>query len=114
MQPVYRPNPDDLTRKLQQEFPAAADRVRAAQLLAGLTDRVGLAVLKLASGAIDDVAAIVEKAKQDDRDVIAAAEYPNYLALGPHPNRSSPECRAAIAADAAQYDRWINDPIDRA
>lgn len=67
--------------------------------------RVRLAVLKLARGSLEDVRTLVDAARRDFRDVLAAAESPRLLRLPP--GRAGAEREAAIAADRAQYQAWL-------
>ena len=71
--------------------------------------RVRLAALKLAAGNLEELRRHVAVAKSDYRDVLAAAEYPQYFR---HSFRSSkPEVdreSAIISADWEQYKEWFS------
>ena len=101
-----------LDRKLEALFPSASEREAATALLEAIRsdregDRVALAVLKLAGSDPAKVAEYVEAAKGDYRDVLAWAEYPRQMKLGP--SASSPAIAQARQADAAEYRRWLAD-----
>lgn len=107
MQIAFHPQPGDVERKLAEIYPDPDQRRAVAGLLVELTDRVKLAVLRLAGANLTSVETYAALAQVDYRDVLAPAESPHYLALGLHPDLESPECRAAIAADVAQYREWV-------
>jgi hypothetical protein len=67
--------------------------------------RVQLAILKLSGGDLDQLRQYVEAAKQDFRDVLAGAEYPEEMRVG---FDISPEERRAIQErDRKQYLDWL-------
>lgn len=68
--------------------------------------RVQLAVLKLASGKIEDLRRYIEAAKSDYRDVLASAEYPAYFQHGTF--ASEAERENIIETDWHQYEAWLN------
>ena len=103
-----------LRAKIAQVFP---DR-DAAEILAVLDrygtephepepDRVQLAILKLCDEeGHDDPMHYVEAAKQDFRDVLAWAEYPNQMR---RPATIAPKERAKLMRrDEAQYRAWLD------
>lgn len=116
VQPVYQPRPDDLDRKLRALFPSDAGRDAARELLNTYgteawhreADRVRLAILYLARDDLDEVAAWVEEASVDYRDVLAAAEYPSLMTLAPGIEPASEEYVAALEADAKRYREWVD------
>ena len=69
--------------------------------------RVYLAILKLCDEEIlTEPSEYVKVAKQDYRDVLAWAEYPNQIKFGP---TKDPEKSAElIKKDAKQYQAWLN------
>ncbi len=76
------------------------------------TDRVHLAVLKIANGDLSEVERNVSIAINDYRDVIAEAEYPEQCKLGfagmdstPQPQLMEMEQR-----DLTQYQEWLKAP----
>lgn len=99
-----------LARKLDALFPSAGDRLAAAEILAGLDvpqerERIALAALKLAGTDLKRLRQAVESASGDFRDVLAWAESPRQMKLGP----SAPLAAQAAArtADAAEYQAWL-------
>ena len=112
-QPVPRVGRDDVVRIVDRDFPAA----QLETVLSILDDyrardsdpsRVQLAALKLAAGDIDRLRAVIEKAGQDFRDVVAAAEYPGYLRTQDVAALSAEQKRTLIDADWRQYLNWLN------
>ncbi len=68
--------------------------------------RVYLAILKLSEeDHLSDVSFYLKVAKQDHRDVLAWAEYPNQTKLGP--NADSEERAESVRKDKAQYRAWL-------
>ena len=71
-------------------------------------ERVRVAALKLASGNIERLRREVEAAKCDYRDVLVAAEYPDYFKLVPGPGEiPEEEEQRIIDADWKQYQDWF-------
>lgn len=116
MQPAYRPQPGDIDRKLETLFPDVSDRRRAVEILERYgaeshhreIDRVRLATLRLAGGDLGALATQVESANIDYRDVLAAAEYPEFRLLPPGLDPSSDEYQRAVDSDYRQYLDWVN------
>ena len=73
------------------------------------TERVQMAVLKLAGGEIERMPDLVRMARVDWRDAVAAAEYPEEFKAGPiRLNQMSPGQRRAIRKrDKRQYLKWL-------
>src|SRR5262245_22025765 len=70
------------------------------------TDRVRLAVLKLANRDLQQLRSWIEQAKSDYRDVLAPAEYPLYGKKWGRMDRLTEEEQTKIInADWAQYER---------
>ena len=71
--------------------------------------RVQLAVLKLAGGSLESLRQHVAVARQDFRDVLVAAEYPEYSKRGmlEVPKLPVKEQQRIIEADWAQYEASI-------
>ena len=107
-------------RKVESIWSTADTRRRALDILrryegdgsvSGQT-RIRLAMLKLAAGSLDELEELLEDARRDFRDVVAAAEYPEALRSshlrGPH---LSPEEQRELEAirerDRLQYERWL-------
>ena len=112
---------DDVVRKIELIWSAAQDRQRARELLAtyGLEDhererdRVHLAILKLSEGSTDKLHEIVQAAKNDYRDVLMWAEYPEegqaLWSLRSRLSVGEQERLAEIRArDRKQYEEWRN------
>ena len=72
-------------------------------------EQIRLAVVKLANGNLDDLRRHVQTAKSDWRDVIVAAETPEFMRLGVVDyDRLDEQSRAAVAArDRQQYLDWL-------
>ena len=72
--------------------------------------RVQLAILKLSEGERERLPNLVRMAKRDYRDVLAYAEYPEAMRIGPKKMRqlSTKEAQALRQRDKRQYKRWLN------
>jgi hypothetical protein len=66
--------------------------------------------LKLAQGNLGALCRAINTAKQDYRDVLAPAEYPEFMRAGMFQVKSLPvrEQRRIIASDWKQYTEWLN------
>ena len=115
-QPVGRVTADDVKRVIHREFTAERfEEVLAIVNEYGLekweieADRVRVAVLKLANGDLERLRARVKRAKRDYRDVLAAAEYPEYMKTGGSGIRKPPsdEQPRSIDRDWRQYYHWF-------
>jgi hypothetical protein len=111
-QPTPKVSRADVERIVRRDFPAAAfsDVLRLLDEY-GTEDyhrekeRVQLAVLKLASGSQGNLRGSIEDAKRDYRDVLSAAEYPDYPW---DPSKlTEKEQKRIIDADWKQYDDWL-------
>ena len=72
-------------------------------------NRVRLAVLKLANGDIHVLRREIDVAKRDYRDVLAYAEYPEYMRkVSPSADLTEAERKMIIRADWTQYQSWLN------
>ena len=114
MQPIPEVTEQDVIRVVRRDYPEDASAVL--QELAkyggaswhGELPRVHLAILKLAAGDASQVAANTEIACVDYRDVLAAAEYPNYMRESPQTlARDSSLVRDIIDRDWKQYQQWL-------
>ena len=103
----------DVRRVVDRDF-APRDRPHAAERLAeyGVASwqadgaRVRMAALKLAKGDLAKLREVMDLARKDPRDVLAAAEYARYAAL---PHRATEADReAAIARDWSEYQSWLH------
>ena len=111
-QPVPDVSQSDVARIVGRDF-AAEVRERVGELLdrteEPLSPRVALAVLKLSDGDVEALAANVEVARADWRDVIAYAEYPEYMrSVGFASSVSDQRKREIIESDWQQYQSWLN------
>lgn len=114
MQPAPRVGPRDVERVVCREFPGEVEAAMAMLLEYGAEtwqpepDRVRLAVLKLADRDLGQLRYHVDMAKRDYRDVLAFAEYPEYMARVP-PSGKAPDSRerAVIERDWTQYHAWL-------
>jgi hypothetical protein len=71
--------------------------------------RVRLAVLKLACGDLQALRREIDVAKIDYRDVLAYAEYPEYMQkVSPSGGLAEVERERIIRADWTQYQSWLN------
>lgn len=110
--------PEDVDRLVMREFPEHYKELT--QLLAefrskrfpGEEDRVRAAVLKMAAGDYGQIPQLIDSARQDSRDVLAAAEYPNYLKKRQRERArlSESEKQAIYDADWRQFDEWFRKP----
>jgi hypothetical protein len=106
---------DDVERIVRREFPDEQFAPITALLNEYVherwqreSSRVRLAVLKLAHGSVEKLRVHIEAAKSDYRDVLAAAEYPDYCKIG-FRIRELPadEQRRIINRDWKQYEDWL-------
>ena len=70
--------------------------------------RVQLAILKVAGSSLEKVKEWTAIAKQDYRDVLASAEYPEAL-VSPTWQLPPSKCNAIETRDSEQYRRWIEE-----
>ena len=113
-QPTPSVTHEDVKRIVSREFPRESDK--------GILDilrqyegdsprgtaRVQLAALRLASGSVERLRSAIETAKQDYRDVLAAAEYPEYSRLVGFSSKLSPqEVQRIVDSDWKQYSDWL-------
>jgi len=103
-----------LTRKILELFPDPDARAIVYEELAryGLEqherepERVRVAILKVAGGSLDEIREWVSIAKNDYRDVLASAEYPNQLVARTW-GMTAERQRQIKLKDARQYEEWI-------
>jgi len=105
---------EDINRIACREFPSDSFRILGILREYGVEEwhreanRVRLAVLKLAAGDVDRLRSAIETAKQDYRDVLSAAEYPEYSrSIGSTASVSEAERERIIDADWKQYTEWL-------
>ena len=115
-QPIPQVSNEDVRRIVLRDFPP--DKIDA--VLKMLNEygseswhresaRVLIAVLKIANGSITVLRQAVDTAKSDYRDVLAAAEYPGYMArsIGVLKLPASDQ-KAIVDSDWSQYSQWIH------
>ena len=112
-QPIPEVTENDVIRIVQRDFPTEQfDAVMSILNGYGAKDwqhsvnRVRLAVLKLADG---DLQALRRNIDSDYRDVLAFAEYPDYMQkVSPSAALAEVERERIIRADWMQYQSWLN------
>jgi hypothetical protein len=115
MQPVPSVTVEDVERIVHRDFPPDQYSTVMAILKTYGTekwqheeDRVRLAVLKLAAGSIEQLQSHIDVAKQDYRDVLAYAEYPNYMRrVSPSEKIAEDRKQEIIDQDWLQYQEWF-------
>ncbi len=118
-QPVPKVSESDVVRVVQREFPSAQfETVMSVLNEYGTEDwhhegcRVRLAVLKLATGNLEVLRRKTEVAKCDYRDILAYAEYPEYMKkVSPDSDLPKKQVRAVVARDWSQYEKWLNKEV---
>lgn len=114
-QPIPAVNEIDVIRIVKRDYSTAQfDTVMTILDEYGTEDwqrgvnRVRLAVLKLAGGDIQALRREIDVAKRDYRDVLAYAEYPEYMKkVSPFANITELERKKIILADWMQYQSWL-------
>ncbi len=113
---MSEPTLDIVMAKIRKVFPSRAEYEILAQLQTYGTEphenepyRVYLAILKLCEeDRLTDPASYIKTAKQDYRDVLYWAEYPNE-ARSPTLGEKDPEkIRKVKKLDREQYENWLN------
>jgi hypothetical protein len=115
-QPIPEVTEKDVIRIVQRDFPTRQlDDVMSILNEYGTKDwqrgldRVRLAVLKLAGGDFQALRREIDVAKSDYRDVLAYAEYPEYMQkVSPSAGLAGHERDKIIRADWKQYQSWLN------
>jgi hypothetical protein len=113
-QPVPRISEADVERVVHRDYPPEVVPV----VLAALQEygakswhnepaRVRLAVLRLADGHLEKLHQELAVAKEDYRDVLAVAEYPEYFRAMGWIDRNPQKRQEIIAADLKQYQDWV-------
>lgn len=113
-QPTPKITHADVERIAAREFPSESSLVLALLGEYGSkkwhreVDRVRVAILKLATGRVDDLLSAIETANRDYRDVLAAAEYPQYSrSVDPSEAVAPDEGQRIIESDWEQYSEWL-------
>jgi hypothetical protein len=117
---VHQPHPavteSDVERIVRRDFPKdqfdsvmAVLNEYAESKLSKECPRVQIAALKLAQGNLESLRRQISTAKRDYRDVLAAAEYPEYMRAGMFQVRrlSHKEQQRIVNSDWDQYQRWM-------
>ena len=115
-QPIPEVTESDVIRIIQRDYPPEQfDAVMSILNNYGTEDgqhsisRVRLAVLKIADGDLQALRREIDVAKRDYRDVLAYAEYPEYmLKVSPSAEPAEVERERIIRADWKQYQFWRN------
>lgn len=106
-QPVPELSEADLTRVVQRDF---ADPSPAMALLTGdyqkLTLRAKIAAVKISAGSAEALRGSLEQAEVDERDVIAWAEYPRYMATSVETIGHIRD--QSITFDQSEYRSWLS------
>jgi hypothetical protein len=106
-------SPSDLARVIRRDFPAEEQAGVTALLDTYKNNeavRVKLAILKLAAGDVQKIRHYVAAASTDYRDVLAWAEYPEFMDRGLSPNLPPNTRDAIITGDWEQYETWLKRP----
>jgi hypothetical protein len=111
-QPVPNVSEEDVERVVARDFGSCAPEAR--RLLneyGGETwhreaERVRLAALRIAGGDLEKLRRAIEVAKSDYRDVLMAAEYPEY-GKQPRHNLAAEDVEKVIAEDWKRYSEWF-------
>ena len=104
MQPVPDVTAEDIDRLVAREFPASIEDV--ADRLSDFDLRVQAAVLKLSEGDLERLSHFAEQATLDDRDVLAWAEYPEYVEQVTT-DTAEVDRQEIIERDWGQYREWF-------
>ena len=110
----------DVERRVDALWPESEDRGQVREALASYgveayerePDRVRLAILKLSDGEVAKVLSLVSAAKQDYRDVLMWAEYPEegraIWAVRPNLTQADRDRLKQIrCSDRRQYEEWL-------
>jgi hypothetical protein len=104
----------DVVRIVDRDFPPE-DRAAVHRLIQQCSEdrasgpRTQLAILKLSAGKLERIPLHLEIARSDYRDVLAAAEYPEWLKLGftGTESMSAEELEELKRRDWEQYQAWL-------
>jgi hypothetical protein len=116
IQPIPTVTAEDLERLVRRDFPPDEyDSVMTLLNEYGTENwhreklRVHLAILRLVEGHFEQLRAHVDMAKHDYRDVLAYAEYPNYMREVPPSEMIDDSTREEIIKrDWRQHQEWLN------
>lgn len=104
---------DALDTKLPTLFASDEERRAARELLEAVLEgpegeRVAVACLKLSGGSLARLQECAQAATIDYRDILAWAEYPRQMRLGP--SAPAPDQARARHEDMDEYSQWLNGP----
>jgi hypothetical protein len=117
-QPIPDVTSEDVDRIIRRDFSAFSfAEVKAILNEYGVekfhvgVNRVRVATLKLANGDVERLRIHMQSAKNDYRDVLAAAEFPGYMKAGLRIRKLPAKERTRIIdGDWRQYDEWLRKP----
>jgi hypothetical protein len=105
---------DDITRIIKRDFPRS-ELANIKTMLAPYNsdsnigrNRVYASILKLSEGNSDLLKEYVLKANNDYRDILSAAEYPNYSEHAFEDDLSDEQKKQLIESDWMQYQPWLD------
>ena len=115
---VHQRHPDlsehEVERIVRRDFPEQFDVVMlvlseyASGRFPRECSRVQMSALRLAQGDLKALRRHIADAERDYRDVLAAAEYPEYMRAGSRlPTLSREEQRRIVKSDWEQYQKWL-------
>ena len=111
-QPVAKISDAELEKLIDREFPENSDLVKR-KLTEIKSDsqngqnRIGAAVLKLASSDLNAIVSLIKKANEDFRDIVSQAEYPR-ASKYEFEERSDNELKTDYLNDWTEYSKWKN------
>lgn len=111
-QPVAKISDAELEKLIVREFPENSDLVKR-KLTEIKSDsqngqnRIGAAVLKLASSDLNAIVSLIKKANENFRDIVSQAEYPRASKYG-FEERSDNELKTDYLNDWTEYSKWKN------
>ena len=115
-QPIPEVTEKDVARIVRRDFPEEEHEAAIGVLreyaqgeLLKECSRVQLAALKLAQGNFRCLRQHIDNAQRDYRDVLAAAEYPEYtrVPISQISHLSRKEKRRIVNSDWEQYSKWL-------
>ncbi|MDQ3063971.1 MAG: hypothetical protein M3R14_14090 [Acidobacteriota bacterium] len=116
-------NEDLVVAKIKQCFPSfpnkEQEKIMAILVLYGKesyeceTERVQIAVLKLSDGDLEKLRENVDAAKNDYRDILAFAEYPEQMSRDTWKMSDKEEVKRIQERDRLQYLNWLNKNLNK-
>ena len=113
---MHNPSIDKVMEKIRCTFPDRDEKEIYRQLQAYGTEsyerenlRVYLAILKLCSEkGLSKLSHYINEAKNDYRDVLSWAEYPNEIKSPVYDERTPEKIEKVRKLDQSQYNHWLN------